>query len=180
MLALVPGFRLDQLMQAAGLSDAQGLNAAALAVILAAVSAATVGALLASRRPHHPVGWLLLGVGLGLAMNILVEAYVKYGLLVRPAAASSRPSTGASTAATTPPTRSRRSAPGSASRQTWTPSPPSCWPWSTRPCNRPGRRCGCGRHGGADQPERVPVAAGATGCALVPLQATFALLGNAA
>jgi hypothetical protein len=30
------------------------------------------------------VGWLLLGVALGLAANVLVESYVKYGLLVRP------------------------------------------------------------------------------------------------
>ena len=84
VLAVVPGVRLDQLLRAAGRPDAQGLNPAALAVLLALVSAAAVGALLASRRPRHPVGWLLLGVGLGLAMNVLVEAYVKYGLLVRP------------------------------------------------------------------------------------------------
>jgi hypothetical protein len=31
---------------------------------VAAVSAATIGAVLASRRPGHPVGWLLLGLGL--------------------------------------------------------------------------------------------------------------------
>ena len=84
VLAAVPAIRLDQLLRAAGRSDVQGLNPAALAVLLALVSAAAVGALLASRRPRHPVGWLLLGVGLGLAMNVLVEAYVKYGLLVRP------------------------------------------------------------------------------------------------
>jgi hypothetical protein len=30
------------------------------------------------------VGWLLLGIALGLAANVLVEPYVKYGLLVRP------------------------------------------------------------------------------------------------
>jgi hypothetical protein len=39
---------------------------------------------LASRRPEHPVGWLLLGVGLAVALNLLVEGYAKYGLLVRP------------------------------------------------------------------------------------------------
>jgi hypothetical protein len=84
VLALLPALRLNQLLRAAGRPDAHGPNATALAVLLAMVSAAAVGALLASRRPRHPVGWLLLGVGLGLAMNILVEAYVKYGLLVRP------------------------------------------------------------------------------------------------
>ncbi|HZA81538.1 MAG TPA: hypothetical protein VFC13_08705, partial [Actinomycetes bacterium] len=54
------------------------------AIILVTVSAATVGALLASRRPGHPVGWLLLGVGLALVASLLVEAYVEYGLLARP------------------------------------------------------------------------------------------------
>ncbi len=83
MLALVSAGRL-LVWQSADLPEAQSSIAAIGAVILAIVSAATVGAVLASRRPAHPVGWLLLGVGLGLAVNILVERYVKYGLLVRP------------------------------------------------------------------------------------------------
>jgi len=62
----------------------------------------------------------------------------------RPAAASSRPWTGASTgAATTPPRPSRHSAPTSANRSTLPPSPPSCWRWPLRPCSRPWCRCGC-------------------------------------
>jgi hypothetical protein len=44
--------------------------------------------------------------------------------------------------AMTPPGPWRRSAPGSATRSTWTPSPRSCWGWSTAPCSRPRRRCG--------------------------------------
>jgi hypothetical protein len=84
VLALAPAGRLTTLSQTAGLPDAQLAAAAVGAVVLAMVSTAAVGALLASRRPRHPVGWLLLGVGLGLAANILVEPYVKYGLLVRP------------------------------------------------------------------------------------------------
>jgi hypothetical protein len=63
----------------------------------------------------------------------------------RPAAGSSRRSIAASTAvATTPPRSSRGSRSASGTRWTWTPSTPSCWPWSTRPCSRPRRRCGCG------------------------------------
>ncbi len=55
-----------------------------------------------------------------------------------------RPSTGASTGvATTPPARSRRSAPGCASRSTSTPSRPSCSAWSSRRCSQPACRCGC-------------------------------------
>jgi hypothetical protein len=87
VLALVPGVRLSLLVQAGGQPDPQGTAAtvaAYAAVLLALVSSATVGAVLASRRPGHPVGWLLLGVGLAVALGILVEAYAKYGLVVRP------------------------------------------------------------------------------------------------
>jgi hypothetical protein len=59
-------------------------NATLGAIVLVTVSAATVGALVASRRPAHPVGWLLLGVGLALMVTLLVQAYVDYGLLARP------------------------------------------------------------------------------------------------
>ena len=84
VLTLVLAIRLTVLLQSSGLPEAQPSNAIIAAVVLATASAAAVGALLASRRPAHPVGWLLLGVGLGLALGNLVEPYVKYGLLVRP------------------------------------------------------------------------------------------------
>jgi hypothetical protein len=35
--------------------------------VLGAVTTAAVGALVASRRPRHPVGWLLLACGLSLS-----------------------------------------------------------------------------------------------------------------
>jgi hypothetical protein len=82
VLTVVPTARLTALQSSAGVDPVSG--AAVAPVVLATVSAATVGALLARRRPRHPVGWLLLGLGLALAMNGLVEPYVKYGLLVRP------------------------------------------------------------------------------------------------
>jgi hypothetical protein len=50
------------------------------------VSAATVGALLGSRRPAHPVGWLLLGLGLLVVVNVIVSGYVGYGVVARPGA----------------------------------------------------------------------------------------------
>jgi hypothetical protein len=88
VLALVSGLRLVLLANTAGLPDAQGtiatIIAAYAAVVLATVSSAAVGALLASRRPRHPVGWLLLGVGLAVPLSLLVEWYTKYGLLGRP------------------------------------------------------------------------------------------------
>jgi hypothetical protein len=53
--------------------------------VLAAVSAATAGAILASRRPRHPVGWLLLAFGLVVqALTGAAEGYARYGLLARP------------------------------------------------------------------------------------------------
>jgi hypothetical protein len=88
VLALLAGLRLTLLASAGGLPDAQGTPAGLIAtyaaVLLATVSSAAMGAVLASRRPRHPVGWLLLGVGLAVALSILVEWYAKYGLLVRP------------------------------------------------------------------------------------------------
>jgi hypothetical protein len=60
VLALAAAGRLATLSQPAQLPSAQLAAVAVGAVILATVSAAAVGALLASRRPRHPVGWLLL------------------------------------------------------------------------------------------------------------------------
>ena len=82
--SLVPAFRLVSLVWLDDSSNAAPTLATIAPVTLAVVSAATVGALVASRRPAHPVGWLLLGVGLAVATNVLVEPYVKYGLEVRP------------------------------------------------------------------------------------------------
>ena len=52
---------LDHLSRQAGRPDLAQLTLGAfVGPVLAAVSATTVGAVLASRRPRHPVGWLLL------------------------------------------------------------------------------------------------------------------------
>jgi hypothetical protein len=45
---------------------------------LVGVGAATVGALLASRRPAHPVGWLLLVFGLASAVTGVATGYAYY------------------------------------------------------------------------------------------------------
>ena len=59
---------LDHLSRQAGRPDlAQLTLGAVVGPVLAAVSGTTVGAVLASRRPRHPVGWLLLALGLSLA-----------------------------------------------------------------------------------------------------------------
>jgi hypothetical protein len=75
---------LDQLLRQAGLGELSPLQAANLFWILAGVSAATVGAVLTSRRPSHPVGWLLLVVGLSDQFDGLTSNYVHYGVMGRP------------------------------------------------------------------------------------------------
>jgi hypothetical protein len=55
-------------------------------LVVAMVSAATVGAVLASRRPTHPVGWLLLAFAVLLDATGVAAAYGPYGLLARPGA----------------------------------------------------------------------------------------------
>src|SRR5215217_1139784 len=78
---------LDHLSRQAGRPElAQLTPGAFVGPVLAAVSAATVGAVLASRRPRHPVGWLLLILGLALAAGGVAPAYAAYGLLARPGA----------------------------------------------------------------------------------------------
>ncbi|HKQ02351.1 MAG TPA: hypothetical protein VJ735_18665 [Actinomycetes bacterium] len=75
---------LDQLLRQAGRPDLAPLTPDAVAYVLGLVSAATVGAVLASRRPRHPVGWLLLALALLVVATGVTSAYAKYGLLVRP------------------------------------------------------------------------------------------------
>jgi hypothetical protein len=83
MLGLAAGFRLEVLLRRAGRSDPLDT---AVAPTVATVSAATVGAVLAGRRPRHPVGWLLLACGLSLSAAGVAGGYAPYGLQVRPGA----------------------------------------------------------------------------------------------
>jgi hypothetical protein len=77
---------LDQLLRQAGRPELTWLHASSIPQVVAAVSAATVGAVLASRRPAHPVGWLLVGLGLSLTVWGLAFGYTRYGLVARPGA----------------------------------------------------------------------------------------------
>ena len=84
-LAVVPW--MDQLLRRAGRADlAAFVPSNIVGPVLAMLSAATVGALVASRRPHHPVGWLLLGFALSLTASGVINSYVTYGLVARPGA----------------------------------------------------------------------------------------------
>ena len=74
----------DHLLRQAGRADLVQLTPGTIPAVLATLSASTVGAVLASRRPRHPVGWLLLGVALSLSATAATAQYFVYGLLVRP------------------------------------------------------------------------------------------------
>ncbi|HSK35432.1 MAG TPA: hypothetical protein VLA80_01720, partial [Actinomycetota bacterium] len=84
LLALPATAWLDRLLRQAGTPELTWLRLSSIPQGAAAVSAATVGAVLASRRPRHPVGWLLLGLGLSLILWGLTFGYSHYGLVVRP------------------------------------------------------------------------------------------------
>ncbi|HVD16552.1 MAG TPA: hypothetical protein VNK73_19145 [Actinomycetota bacterium] len=77
---------LDQLLRRTGRPDLVLVTPDAVGYVVGLVSAATVGALLASRRPRHPVGWLLLTLGLSVAAAGVATGYANYGLLARPGA----------------------------------------------------------------------------------------------
>jgi hypothetical protein len=80
VLGLAAGFWLEGLLRRADWADPLDT---AVGPTVAAVSAATVGAVLAGRRPRHPVGWLLLAFALSLAANGVAGGYAPYGLLAR-------------------------------------------------------------------------------------------------
>jgi hypothetical protein len=83
-LAAVPW--LDRLLRQAGRPDLVQLTPGTAFPVVAMVSGATVGAVLASRKPRHPVGWLLLTVALSLTATAAAAQYLTWGLLVRPGA----------------------------------------------------------------------------------------------
>jgi hypothetical protein len=84
ILGLAPIAWLDHLLVQAGRPDLTQLLAL-LPHYVAGVGAATVGALLASRRPAHPVGWLLLVFGLATTISGVAQGYAYYLVVTRPA-----------------------------------------------------------------------------------------------
>jgi hypothetical protein len=84
LLSLATTAWLDQLLRQAGRPELSWFGAGNAASVGAAVIAATIGALVASRRPRHPVGWLLLAMGLGLTLSGAGGGYKWYGLVARP------------------------------------------------------------------------------------------------
>ena len=74
----------DARLRDIGRADLVSISGDAVPYLLAMASAATVGAVLAGRRPRHPVGWLLLGIAVAVIMLGFCDAYAAYGLLARP------------------------------------------------------------------------------------------------
>src|SRR5574341_213055 len=81
-LATIPCF--DHVLREAGRPELIQLNATGVAFVVGIASGTTVGAVLAGRRPRHPVGWLLLGLGLSVSASGVTAGYAPYGLLIRP------------------------------------------------------------------------------------------------
>jgi hypothetical protein len=75
---------VDRLLRQAGMPEAAWLSGAAAPGVVAAVSAATVGVVLGGRRPRHPVGWLLLALGLASTFQAFGTVYARHGLVARP------------------------------------------------------------------------------------------------
>jgi hypothetical protein len=55
-------------------------------VALAVLTSSTVGAMVASRQPRNPIGWLFLLFPFGIALGILSEEYPRYALVTEPGA----------------------------------------------------------------------------------------------
>jgi hypothetical protein len=78
---------LDVLLRRTGYPElAQMVGTGNATTVVAAVGAATVGALVATRRPGHRVGWRGVALGLSVAISGLTFSYTRYGLVARPGA----------------------------------------------------------------------------------------------
>ncbi len=87
MLGLAAVAWFDHLLRRVGRADLAPLGTSdAAPYVVAVLSSATVGAVLGSRRPRHPVGWLLLALGLSVVASGVATGYASYALLARPGA----------------------------------------------------------------------------------------------
>ena len=81
-LVFVAAAWVNELLRRAGRPDLAELTLGdTLPLLLASLSSATVGAVLVSRRSRHPVGRLLLGLGLSLITLGLAQDYASLDLL---------------------------------------------------------------------------------------------------
>jgi hypothetical protein len=78
-------FWLDQLLRQAGRPELT-IHVQELTYVAVVVGMATIGAVLAGRRPRHPVGWLMLALALSVTVDGVTDTYARYGLLASPGA----------------------------------------------------------------------------------------------
>ena len=81
--ANIAAFVFDLLITDAERSDLSGFGLDAVPFLAALWSALIVGAILAIRRPEHPVGWLFLAQGTSVTLAGLLDGYGAYGAIVR-------------------------------------------------------------------------------------------------
>ena len=81
MLGLAGALVLDQLLRRIGRPDLITLTPETIPPVVGAVGVATVGAVLAVRRPRHPVSWFLLLFGLSLSAAGASVALTNYGVV---------------------------------------------------------------------------------------------------
>ena len=86
ILGLLVTAWLDHLLRQAGRPDLAQETSLDGTAVLVLLSATTVGAVLGNRRPDHPVGWLLLALGLLMASLTVAQGYANYGFQARPGA----------------------------------------------------------------------------------------------
>jgi hypothetical protein len=82
---LAAAFWLDHLLRRAGRPELT-IRTHELTYVAAMAGMATVGAVLAGRRPRHPVGWLMLALALSVTVDGVTDSYARYGLLASPGA----------------------------------------------------------------------------------------------
>jgi hypothetical protein len=85
LAGLAAALWLDHLLRQAGHPEL-AIRTHELAYVAAMLGTATVGAVLAGRRPRHPVGWLMLALGLSVTVDGVTDSYARYGLLANPGA----------------------------------------------------------------------------------------------
>jgi DNA-binding SARP family transcriptional activator len=87
--ALFAGFAV--LSAAGSPARGPGVGAVDVAVFVVFLAYAAVGALVASRRPGNPIGWLLLCQGVLFELTAFSLGYVKHGLFARPGSLPAAP-----------------------------------------------------------------------------------------
>jgi len=76
---------LNMFIPSISISEAMGLTnipetVAAVLLTTLVLSFSTVGALIATRRPHNPIGWIMLAAGISVGATLLASAYVDLSL----------------------------------------------------------------------------------------------------